>query len=87
MNKPVWKIRRTVVICVLFFCAFCVLWIMFDNKDRSIYEVIVVSSFGLAFSTIGSYIFGAVWDDANVMKEIGPKAYEKDPPPIDGPQV
>ena len=34
---------------------------------------------------MGAYVFGAVWDDKNVMKIIGPKAYQKpndvDPPP------
>lgn len=86
MTKPSWKIRRRIVIATLAFCAFCVSWIMIRGDERSVLEVIVMCAFGLAGSTIGAYVFGAVWDDKNVMKEIGPRAYEDTPPVIDGPQ-
>lgn len=79
--------RRLVVFGTLLFCMFCILWILLYGDNRSVLEVIVMSSYGLAFSVIGSYIFGAVWDDANVMKELGAKAYEEEPPTIDGPQA
>lgn len=81
MIKPSWKIRRRIVIATLLFCAFCVLWIMIRGDERSVLDVIVMCAFGLAGSTIGAYVFGAVWDDKNVMKELGPKAYEEEPPP------
>ena len=80
MIKPSWKIRRRIVIATLLFCAFCVTWIMIGGDERSVLEVIVMCAFGLAGSTIGAYVFGAVWDDRNVMKEIGPRAYEERPP-------
>lgn len=51
------------------------------DDERSVLEVIVISAFGLAGSTIGAFVFAAVWDDRNVMKELGPKAYEEEPPP------
>lgn len=81
MTKPSWKIRRRIVLATLLFCAFCVLWIMIRGDERSVLEVIVMCAFGLAGSTIGAYVFGSVWDDRNVMKELGPKAYEEEPPP------
>jgi len=80
MIKPSWKIRRRIVVATLIFCAFCVTWIMIGGDARSVNDVIVMCSFGLAGSTIGSYVFAAVWDDRNVMKEIGPRAYEETPP-------
>ena len=43
-------------------------------------------AFGLAGSVIGAYVFGAVWDDRNVMQHIGRDAYQDAPPPVDGPQ-
>lgn len=67
-GRPSWKVRRRIIHTTLLFCAFCVLWIMFKGDERSVHEVIVMSSFGLALSVIGSYIFGAVWDDKNVMQ-------------------
>ena len=76
-GRPSWAMRRRLIIAVLLFCAFCVLWIMIRGDTRSVHEVIVMCSFGLAGSTLGAYVFGAVWDDQNVMRIIGPKAYEK----------
>jgi hypothetical protein len=77
MGRPPWKIRRRIVIATLIFCAFCVLWIMFRGTDRGVEEVIVMCSFGLAAAVIGSYVFGAAYDDKNVMRHLGPKAYEE----------
>lgn len=85
MGRPSWKIRKRIVIATLIFCAFCVLWIMMRGDERSVLEVIVMCAFGLAGSTIGAYVFGAVWDDRNVMRELGAKAYEE--PPLDEPKV
>lgn len=77
--KPSWTIRRRIVIATLLFCAFCVTYIMVIPGGKPVHEMIVMSCFGLALSVIGSYIFGAVWDDKNVMKEIGPAAYLPQP--------
>lgn len=46
---------------------------MIRGDDRAVNEVIVMCSFGLAFGTIGSYVFGAVWDDKNYMSAVKPK--------------
>lgn len=72
--KPSWKVRRRIIHATLLFCAFCVIWIMvFSDDTRSVAEVIVMCAFGLGFATIGSYIFGAVWDDKNYMSAVKPK--------------
>ena len=86
MNRPPWKMRRRIVVGALLFCAWCVAWIMLRGDDRSVNEVIVMCAFGLAGSVIGAYVFGAVWDDRNVMQHIGRDAYQDAPPDIDGPQ-
>lgn len=61
--KGSWKIRRKIIFGTLFFCAFCVTWVLFKGADTETERVIVSSSFALAGGVIGSYIFGAVWDD------------------------
>ena len=81
--KPSWTVRRRIIIFTLLFCAFCVTYIMVIPGSKPVHEMIVMSAFGLALSVIGSYIFGAVWDDKNVMKEIGPAAYLQ-PTPEEG---
>lgn len=92
MSKPSWKIRRRIIVATLLFCAFLVGYVTIWGDARPVLEVVVIGAFGLALSVIGSYIFGAVWDDRNVMKELGPAAYirlpeeQPRPPQIDGPQ-
>lgn len=66
-RKPSWKIRRRIIVSTLLFCAFCVLWVLIKGGDNGAHEVIVMCSFGLAFAVIGSYVFGAAWDDKNYM--------------------
>lgn len=75
MQKPSWKNRRRVIMLSLAFCAGCILYIMIwsDPARTSVHEIIVMCAFGLAFSTIGSYVFGAVWDDKNHMSSISTK--------------
>lgn len=75
VRKPSWKIRRRLIVAVLIFCAFCVTYIMVWGDDRSIHEMIILSAFGTAVSVLGSYVFGAVWDDNNVMRRLGKQAY------------
>ena len=36
---------------------------LFQGEDKKIYETAITMSFILAGSTVGSYVFGAVWDD------------------------
>jgi hypothetical protein len=66
-DKPSWAVRRKVIFAALVFCAACVVWVMVWGDTRSVNDIIVMCAFGLAFSTIGSYVFGAVWDDKNYM--------------------
>jgi len=72
--KPSWKVRRRLVIATLLFSAFCILWVMFSKDTRPVAEIIVMTMVGLFGSTLGSYIFGAVWDDNNYMKALKPKS-------------
>lgn len=59
-----WTFRRRIVILSLVFCAGCVLRIMLYGSASSS-DAIVSGCFTLAGAVIGSYVFGAVWDDKN----------------------
>ena len=71
IKKPSWKIRRRLVNGILAFCGAEILLVtiaMFGWLDPAMIalaQTIVLGAFGLAGSTIGSYIFGAAWDDKN----------------------
>jgi hypothetical protein len=62
-NNGSWKIRRKLIICTLVFCAICIGYIMYKGTDSRLYETIVTSAFSLAGAILGSYIFGAVYED------------------------
>lgn len=63
-----WRIRRTIVIMTLVFCATCICYITLFGEDTRVNETILIGCFTLAGATIGSYVFGAVWDDNNIIK-------------------
>ena len=66
--RPKWENRKRVIFLSLIFCAFCILYVMLTGEDTKLNETIVTMSFIAAISIIGSYVFGAAWDDKNVMK-------------------
>lgn len=67
MEKPSWKIRRSIILITLLFCAAIIIKIIWSGADTTTAQVALYGSFGLAGTVIGSYIFGAVWDDNNLM--------------------
>lgn len=66
--KPSWKMRRRAVFGTLLFCAIIISYIVFIADEKSVYETVVFSAFGLMGAIIASYIGGAVWDDYNMRR-------------------
>ena len=64
-----WKIRRRVITATLAFCAAGVAYLIAAGEDTRLNETIASGLILLAGSTVGSYVFGAAWDDANAGKE------------------
>jgi hypothetical protein len=58
-----WTIRRRIIVLTLVFCAGLVLYVTLKGTDTRTAETIVQSAFYLAGMVIGSYVFGAVWED------------------------
>lgn len=77
--RPSWKNRRRVVIATLVFCAAVVGWLVVRGASTPLNETIANGLILLAGGVIGSYVFGAAWDDLNVMKNIGGDAFAPDP--------
>lgn len=78
--RPSWKIRRRIIVATLIFCALEIVWFTFKGKDTNLANNIVLGCFALAGSTIGSYVFGAVWDDKNTNQfEHEPELVKEDP--------
>jgi amino acid transporter len=67
VRKPSWKVRRAIIFLTLIFCAFWIGYLVVAGEDSRLHETIAQGLLLLAASTIGSYVFGAVFDDKNVM--------------------
>lgn len=68
LPKPSWKNRRRVVLATLTFCAALIVYMAGWGADTRINETIVYGAFGLAFSVIMGYVFGAVLEDVSLFK-------------------
>lgn len=64
-TKPSWKKRHRIIVATLIFCAINISYIVWRGNESEVHEVAIVMLIGLAGSVIGSYVFGAVWDDKN----------------------
>jgi hypothetical protein len=67
VQKPSWRIRRRIVVATLLFCAGEVIYLTVWGKDTTLANTIANGIIILAASVIASYVFGATWDDRNVM--------------------
>jgi hypothetical protein len=81
--RPSWKIRRRVVVATIGFCMGCIVYLMVRGEaDSRLHETIAMGVIGLFISTVGSYVFGAAWDDKNVMATLGRDAYRDQGPAV-----
>lgn len=80
-----WTHRRRIIYGTLIFCALCVLYLMiFGNDTSRLHETIANSAFFLAGGVIGSYVFGAVWDDKNLTASSSDSSIMKTEQPSSG---
>lgn len=67
-----WRIRRRIVNCTLLFCAVCVgKIVLVGGGDPAVAQTALLAISALASTTIGAYVFGAVWDDNSARKNGG----------------
>lgn len=62
-GKASWIIRRRIIYSTLMFCAATAMYAVHQNTGSPTEGTAIMAAFGLAATVIGSYIFGAVWDD------------------------
>jgi quinol-cytochrome oxidoreductase complex cytochrome b subunit len=67
LQRPSWRIRRTIIVATLIFCAAEIIYLTIWGKDTDLSSTIANGLIILAGSVIGAYVFGAVWDDRNIM--------------------
>jgi len=76
MQKPSWRIRRRIIIGTLLFCGGEIIYLTAWGADTNLHSTIASGVLILAGSVIGSYVFGAAWDDRNWMGAVRGKRSE-----------
>ena len=66
-GEPDWRVRRTIIISTLLFCAGEVVYLTGWGEDTDLASTIANGVLILAGSVIASYVFGAAWDTRNKM--------------------
>ena len=66
--RPTWENRRRVIFATLVFCAAIIAYCVWKDTGSKTHETALTMAFICATSIIGAYVFGATWDDANVIK-------------------
>lgn len=74
-----WKKRRKVLFASLAFIAVDVEYLLIFGKDDGLRQNLAMALVGAGVAIIGSYVFGAVWDDNNKRSTMA--ATDAAPPP------
>jgi uncharacterized membrane protein len=65
-SPPSWERRWLVIRLSLLFCALAILAAMFGHMAEAVATTTITMSFSTGFAIIGSYVFGATWQDINL---------------------
>ncbi|WP_292589709.1 hypothetical protein [Mesorhizobium sp.] len=71
-----WAIRRRIIVVTLLWCGGMVTYLAILGRPIQLSETAVNGLLLLMASVIGSYVFGAVWDDKGGLTNIGGNALE-----------
>jgi hypothetical protein len=78
-----WKNRRRIIHITLIWCAVMVTYLAIWGRLHTVTETTILGLLALAGSTIGSYVFGAVWDDSNIRNTgVAEQAVDQGIPPV-----
>ena len=58
-----WKIRRTFMFLIAAFCCLMITLALLVVREGPVAETVVTMGFTTLIGIIGSYVFGATWDD------------------------
>lgn len=79
VSKDNWKYRRRVVFGALVWIALMVMYILYRAHDTALYRDVSVALIGAFVAIIGSYVFGAVWDDRSKRRDVrGPPPFNRE---------
>jgi hypothetical protein len=79
--SPDWAVRRRIIILSLIWEAILITYLVLSPWPNTIAEIAIINLVSLFGGTVGSYIFGAVWDRKNERKaDVAQQAVEQGDP-------
>ena len=69
-----WKIRRRFMFAVAAFCMWTIAYILWKGLATGPADTAVTMAFLTLIGIVGSYVFGATWEDVSIAKNKGPAA-------------
>ncbi|RUQ78151.1 hypothetical protein ELZ22_17305 [Brucella abortus] len=76
-----WRRRRQFMFAVSGFCAAVIAYVLLTDMQSSVAETAVIFAFLALIGNVGSYVFGAAWQDVSNMRVNGPTNRTTAPPP------
>lgn len=64
--KPQWARRRAFMFTIAAFCMGAIAYVLFKGLDTKPAEAAVTGGFLALLGMVGSYVFGATWEDINL---------------------
>lgn len=80
-----WRIRRRFMFAVSAFCMWAVAYVLWKDLSSGPADTAVTMAFLTLLGIVGSYVFGATWEDISMTKIRGPAAAVRAPKPAPGP--
>lgn len=71
-QKSSWMVRRRFMFIVSAFCMATVTYVLYHDLSSGPADTAVTMSFITLLGIVGSYVFGATWEDVSIAKIKGP---------------
>lgn len=81
--KATWRIRRRIINTTLALCALEIFYLTLWGEDTKLAETLATGTFLLAGSVIGSYVFGAAYEDVKFRQADSYAGYGSYPSTLD----
>lgn len=77
-----WKLRRRFLFAVSAFCAWVIGYVLYRGLDTGPADTAVTMAFLTLIGNVGSYVFGATWQDVSATKARAAVAVRTQQPPM-----
>lgn len=66
--KSSWTVRRRFMFSVAAFCMWTIAYILYKDRTSGPADTAITMAFLTLISIVGSYVFGATWEDVSIAK-------------------